>query len=199
VYTDMMTLRHTLLGGVLITGLAWAAPASTSPAALQQDSAKTPPAVAARTPNPRRIDWDVLLPARERAHYSEEPPPPIHDYLGEGGNAARQSGSIQVNSRLDQTWVKIPGYVVPLVQDDSGLVTVFFLVPYLGACIHVPPPPPNQIVYVKLGGGGGVRMGMGALEEPYWITGLLHTQTSGTRVASAAYTLDATRMERYKY
>jgi hypothetical protein len=89
--------------------------------------------------------------------------------------------------------------VVPLVQDDSGLVTVFFLVPYLGACIHVPPPPPNQIVYVKLGGGGGVRMGMGALEEPYWITGLLHTQTSGTRVASAAYTLDATRMERYKY
>ena len=27
-------------------------------------------------------------------------------------------------------------------------VQQFLLVPYVGACIHVPPPPPNQIVYV---------------------------------------------------
>jgi hypothetical protein len=27
----------------------------------------------------------------------------------------------------------------------------------------------------------------------------LHTAVNGTRVAKAAYTLDATRMERYKY
>jgi uncharacterized protein len=66
----------------------------------------------------------------------------------------------------------------------------------VGACIHVPPPPPNQLVYVKLNG-GGVRLG--SPDEPYWITGILHTDTNGTRVAQAAYTLDATRMERYKY
>jgi uncharacterized protein len=149
-----------------------------------------------KTRSARRIDWDVLLPKTERAHYNEEPPPPVHDYLGENGKAARQGGSIAVNSQLDQMLVKIPGFVVPLVQDDTGLVTVFFLVPYFGACIHVPPPPPNQIVYVKLDG-GGVRLG--SPEEPYWITGILHTDTNGTRVAKAAYTLDATRMERYKY
>jgi uncharacterized protein len=182
-----------------LVSLALAAAASTDSAPREPDPPGAATAAAPRPPNARRIDWDVLLPARERAHYNEEPPPPIHDYLGEGGKAARQSGSIAVNARLDQTWVKIAGFVVPLVQDDSGLVTVFFLVPYLGACIHVPPPPPNQIVYVKLSGGGGVRMGMGALEEPYWITGQLHTQTSDTRLATAAYTLDATRMERYKY
>jgi len=28
-------------------------------------------------------------------------------------------------------------------------VNEFLLVPYLGACIHVPPPLPNQIIYVK--------------------------------------------------
>jgi hypothetical protein len=180
----------------VLAGMVWSAAATADPQSAQKSSPADVAAVASRSPVARRIEWDVLLPVGERAHYNEEPPPPIHDYLGEGGKAARQSGSIAVNSRLDQTLVKIPGFVVPLAQDDTGLVTAFFLVPFLGACIHVPPPPPNQIVYVKLNG-GGVRLG--SPEEPYWITGTLHTQTNGTRVATAAYTLDATRMERYKY
>lgn len=169
-------------------------------AAAEPSTQKSSPApvvdAAQKMRGARRIDWDVLLPKSERAHYNEEPPPAVHDYLGESGKAARQGGSIAVNSQLDQMLVKIPGFVVPLVQDDTGLVSVFFLVPYFGACIHVPPPPTNQIVYVKLDG-GGVRLG--SPEEPYWITGILHTDTNGTRVAKAAYTLDATRMERYKY
>jgi hypothetical protein len=180
----------------VLVSIAWSAVAAAGPPLASKASPAVVANVASKSPGARRIDWDVLLPVSERAHYNEEPPPPIHDYLGEGGKAVRQSGSIAVNSRLDQTLVKIPGFVVPLVQDDTGLVTAFFLVPFLGACIHVPPPPPNQIVYVKLKG-GGVRLG--SPEEPYWITGTLHTQTSGTRVATAAYTLDATRMERYKY
>ncbi len=80
--------------------------------------------------------------------------------------------------------------------NDNGVVSEFFLVPYFGACIHVPPPPPNQIVYVKLAG-GGVRLG--SEEDAYWVTGTLHTQVNGTSVAKAAYTLDANRMELYKY
>jgi hypothetical protein len=45
--------------------------------------------------------------------------------------------------------VRMPGYLLPL--DVIGAkVTEFLLVPYIGACIHVPPPPPNQIVYVKV-------------------------------------------------
>jgi uncharacterized protein len=187
------------------TGLKWIAlwiliACSELVAAAEPGTQKSSPApvaeAAQKTRSARRIDWDVLLPKSERAHYNEEPPAPVHDYLGENGKGARQSGSIAVNSQLDQMLVKIPGFVVPLVQDDTGLVSVFFLVPYFGACIHVPPPPPNQIVYVKLDG-GGVRLG--SPEEPYWITGILHTDTNGTRVAKAAYTLDATRMERYKY
>jgi hypothetical protein len=144
----------------------------------------------------RMIDWDALLPDSERASYNSEPPAPVHDYLGEGGRAARQAGSIAVNKKLSETQVKIPGFIVPLVIDPSGLVSEFFLVPYFGACIHVPPPPPNQIVYVKLVG-GGVRLG--SSEDAYWVTGTLHTQISGTSLAKAAYTLDASRMELYKY
>jgi hypothetical protein len=162
---------------------------------------KPPDSAAARvaphtTDAPRKIEWDVLLPENERAHYSDEPPAPVHDYLGEGGKAVRQAGSSAVNKKLDQAHVKIPGFIVPLDMDPTGLVTEFFLVPFLGACIHVPPPPPNQMVYVKLIK-GGVRLG--SPEDAYWITGTLHTDINGTRVAKAAYTLDATRMELYKY
>jgi hypothetical protein len=172
------------------------AAAAITPTAAKSTDQATAAAATAKTEAVRKIEWDVLLPENERAHFSDEPPPPVHDYLGEGGMAARQAGSIAVNKKLDMAHVKIPGFVVPLDMDSTGLVTEFFLVPFLGACIHVPPPPPNQIVYVKLSK-GGVRLG--SPEEAYWITGTLHTQMSGTRVAKAAYTLDATRMELYKY
>jgi uncharacterized protein len=172
-------------------------PSSGGAAPARAPKTKVSPAIAsARKDAALMIDWDALLPERERANFNTEPPAPIHDYLGERGAAARQTGSIAVNNKLGETKVKIPGFVVPLVVNDNGLVSEFFLVPYFGACIHVPPPPPNQIVYVKLAG-GGVRLG--SEEDAYWVTGILHTQINGTSLAKAAYTLDASRMELYKY
>lgn len=152
--------------------------------------------VSARKDGAHLIDWDALLPDRERTNFNSEPPPPVHDYLGERGRAARQTGSAAVNQKLSESKVKIPGFVVPLVVNDNGLVSEFFLVPYFGACIHVPPPPPNQIVYVRLAG-DGVRVG--STEDAYWVTGTLHAQLSGNELAKAAYTLDASNMELYQY
>jgi hypothetical protein len=173
------------------------APSSGGAAPARAPKTKVSPAIAsARKDAALMIDWDALLPERERANFNTEPPAPIHDYLGERGAAVRQTGSIAVNNKLGETKVKIPGFVVPLVVNDNGVVSEFFLVPYFGACIHVPPPPPNQIVYVKLAG-GGVRLG--SEEDAYWVTGILHTQINGTSLAKAAYTLDASRMELYKY
>jgi hypothetical protein len=51
-------------------------------------------------------------------------------------------------SDYDGKRVRIPGYIVPIGFDGVG-VKEFLLVPYVGACIHVPPPPPNQIIYVQ--------------------------------------------------
>ena len=48
---------------------------------------------------------------------------------------------------LDGRKIKIPGFVVPIEQAGRA-VTEFLLVPYFGACIHVPPPPANQIIHV---------------------------------------------------
>jgi len=125
----------------------WLPAAAAEPAVAKPSSAATT-AASRTTRAARRIDWDILLPKSERANYSDEAPEPIHDYLGENGKAARQHGSIAVNAEMDEKLVQIPGFVVPLVQDETGLVTVFFLVPYFGACIHVPPPPANQIIHV---------------------------------------------------
>ena len=55
----------------------------------------------------------------------------------------------QVNNSLDGKLVRLPGYALPLEMAESG-VTEFLLVPYVGACIHVPPPPPNQVVLAQL-------------------------------------------------
>lgn len=55
----------------------------------------------------------------------------------------------QVNKQIHETWVKIPGFIVPLELEDQRLLS-FFIVPYYGACLHFPPPPPNQIIYVRL-------------------------------------------------
>lgn len=44
----------------------------------------------------------------------------------------------------------LQGFVVPLEYDEKHALEEFLLVPYFGACIHVPPPPPNQIVHVVL-------------------------------------------------
>lgn len=60
--------------------------------------------------------------------------------------ADRKYRSSALNSELDGKLVRLPGYLLPL--DLSGnAVTDFLVVPYVGACIHVPPPPPNQIVF----------------------------------------------------
>ncbi|MEK9753358.1 MAG: DUF3299 domain-containing protein [Rhodospirillaceae bacterium] len=59
----------------------------------------------------------------------------------------RRNGA--VNAALDSKLVKISGYVLPLELDGTR-VGEFLLVPFVGACIHVPAPPKNQMVFVRL-------------------------------------------------
>ena len=50
-----------------------------------------------------------------------------------------------MNTELEGKIVKIPGFIVPLDVAKDGTVSEFFLVPYFGACIHVPPPHPTIV------------------------------------------------------
>ena len=93
--------------------------------------------------------------------------------------------STQFKSEYDNQSVRIPGFIVPLAFNDEQKVTEFFIVPYFGACIHVPPPPHNQIIF------GQSKMGfeVGALYKPRWIAGLMRTEVMENEVATAAYQL----------
>ena len=57
--------------------------------------------------------------------------------------------STNVIAEMDGARVRIPGFIVPIETNEDKLVTEFFIVPYFGACLHMPPPPPNQIIYAS--------------------------------------------------
>jgi hypothetical protein len=141
------------------------------------------------------IDWSDLLPANERAQYSAFAPPPEHGPLGEGGPPAVQRQTTTFNPDIADMVVRLPGFVVPIGAPREGLITEFFLVPYIGACIHVPPPPPNQMVYVKSASG----IAADAIHEAYWVTGKIRVESRTTALGTAAYGMAASKVERYEY
>ena len=101
--------------------------------------------------------------------------------------------SKSIKPEMDQKKVRVPGFIVPLEFNDEQIITEFFLVPYFGACIHMPPPPPNQIVYVKYPKG----LILEALHHPFWISGTLKTSLIENDMATAAYALDMDNYEAY--
>ena len=81
--------------------------------------------------------------------------------------------------------------MVPVAFDDQGRVTELFLVPYFGACIHVPPPPPNQIVYIK----PSKPVAAGEIWDAYWAIGTLHIASTQNDMAHSAYSMDLDKLE----
>ncbi|HUF79892.1 MAG TPA: DUF3299 domain-containing protein [Burkholderiales bacterium] len=59
----------------------------------------------------------------------------------------REWANAPIDPSFNGRKVRIPGYVVP-IEEKERAITEFLLVPYYGACIHVPPPPANQIIHV---------------------------------------------------
>ena len=101
--------------------------------------------------------------------------------------------STDVNETLDGALIRIPGFVVPLEFDEEQTISQFFLVPYFGACLHMPPPPPNQIILVNAPKG----IQMSALYDPFWIEGQLSTNFQENDMATSAYAMQLQRIEPY--
>jgi hypothetical protein len=95
---------------------------------------------------------------------------------------------------LDGQRVRLPGYIVPLEVSEEGRVTEFLLVPYFGACIHVPPPPPNQIVHVT----SELGVKVDELYQPYWIEGPMQVKSSTSELADAGYQMEADKILVYE-
>ncbi|BDX08145.1 DUF3299 domain-containing protein [Planctobacterium marinum] len=96
---------------------------------------------------------------------------------------AQSNPNAPVRTDLNGKQVKIPGFVVPLEGDET--ITEFLLVPFFGACIHVPPPPSNQIVYVNFPEGANVD----SLYDAVWVTGTLQTEGWTGDLATVGYNM----------
>ena len=96
------------------------------------------------------------------------------------------------NARMDEASVRLSGYVVPLEKNEEG-ITEFLLVPYYGACIHVPPPPANQIVRVV------ARPAVRDLRtmDPVRVSGVLRIERNNSELGHSGYAMVAARVEPY--
>lgn len=117
--------------------------------------------------------------------------------------AKRKQLRTAIVEELNGQGVRIPGYLLPLEMSDTK-VKEFLLVPYIGACIHVPPPPPNQIVHVKIVQKEGYRVK--TMYEPVWVSGEISVESmvkdlylvDGSTGVNIGYTMQASRIEPYK-
>ena len=158
------------------------------------------PAVVARD-DVRELEWEDLMPedwdplAELEALMGEDVQSLSDDSARamELFNAYQEAvSSAPVVGELDGQQVRLPGFVVPLDFEGTE-ISEFLLVPFFGACIHVPPPPSNQIVYVTT----VARYPLRELFDPVWVTGEISTQAHLNEVGDAGYTLQAIIIEPY--
>ena len=158
----------------------------------------TPPA-AAPAGGYKEIGWDALIPAGwdpmkafkklDFSKLKDSDPRAMEamDKLKQAWNSA------PVETKMNGARVRIPGFVVPM-GTDLDHVKEFLLVPYFGACIHVPPPPANQMIYVFPKRPLKNAQIMGAV----WVSGTLETTVAATAFGDAGYRMKAELVEPYK-
>lgn len=102
--------------------------------------------------------------------------------------------SQRVIESFDNKKIRIPGFVVPLMTDEDKRVTEFFIVPYFGACLHMPPPPPNQMIH------GKVKKGfeLSQLNEPFWFEGSISIEITDNALGTSAYGMSLDNISVYE-
>lgn len=138
----------------------------------------------------RELEWLELMPEEEFNSWLEESEQVDHSGFG----SPEPFQSFRTMPELDGLEARIPGFVVPIETDGEGNLKEFFLVPYFGACIHVPPPPANQIVYVTTGEEPASIRGT---FDTVWVTGTLHTERTRQEKGTAGYTIRAEEVAPY--
>lgn len=125
----------------------------------------------------RYLDWEHLMPRN-------------FDFTASLSNL----DDAPVVEELDGERVRIPGYVIPL-DTDLDRVYRFLLVPYVGACVHVPPPPSNQLIYAQMEEG----MESAQLWEAVFVYGTLSAEKAVTEWGNTGYVLEVERWEPYTW
>ena len=150
-------------------------------------------------------DWLELMPKSDQKALEAMPEidhnsPEATGTFTEKGGMKQAKGlpavmySTKTVASMNDKHIRIGGYPVPLESDAKGRSTLFFLVPYPGACIHVPPPPPNQIVHVVL----PRPIDMPDMYSPFFLAGTLHAERLDDDLAGSAYTMRDAQLRPYE-
>ncbi len=132
------------------------------------------------------LAWDDLLP--EGTSTIPNSLRGIVDHDG-ASLSSQQPESTGIRTDWNGKTVQLPGFVVPIEYDGTG-VTTFLLVPYVGACVHVPPPPANQLVLVI----SKRPYELEGMFEAVKVTGKLGTASTSTELADVGYVMEATKI-----
>lgn len=128
------------------------------------------------------LTWEQLVPGNEQA-----PSSALKGIVAHGDIAVEDGPqSTPLTREYDGKTVRIPGYVVPLEYDQTGMHSLI-LVPYIGACVHVPPPPANQLIYVK----PDEPYRDGGLFEAVFVTGTFRAAMTDTEITEVGYTIES--------
>ncbi len=133
------------------------------------------------------LDWKDLVPEGQTVV------PPILQSLIDHDQApltSQQPESNGVRTDWNGKIVRLPGFIVPIDYSGTG-VTAFILVPFVGACVHVPPPPANQLVFVTT----AEPYESSGMFEPVNVIGMFGVSSVSTQLADIAYALSADRIE----
>ena len=136
------------------------------------------------------LEWTDLLP--EGGAYVPTRFADIADHTSQAAPGA-QPVSSGIRTDWNGTIVRLPGYIVPIDYKGNGVVA-FLLVPFVGACIHVPPPPANQLVFVTTGTPYETK----GLFEPVNVTGMFGAASTRTQLADVGYALSADKVEPFR-
>jgi hypothetical protein len=136
------------------------------------------------------LEWRDLVPTGQ-THI----PPSLQGLFGHDeadGLTSQQPQSNGVRTDWNGQVVSLPGFIVPIDYSGTG-VTAFILVPYVGACVHVPPPPANQLVFVTT----SEPYENSGLFEAVTVVGMFGTASTSTQLADISYALSADIIKPY--
>jgi hypothetical protein len=133
------------------------------------------------------LEWKDLMPEGQTSV------PPMLQGLIEHEQTplfSEQPESSGVRTEWNGQVVRLPGFILPIEYSGTG-VTAFVLVPFVGACVHVPPPPANQLVFVTT----QEPYESSGMFEPVNVIGMFGISSMSTQLADIAYALSADRIE----
>lgn len=139
----------------------------------------------------KEFTWDDLIPAdyRPEAVFAQMDVNSLQDGDPKAAEAMEKLRALwkdaPVVKELDGRKIKLGGFAVPL-DGDGKITTEFLLVPYYGACIHVPPPPANQAILITLDKPQDI------IKQPFdavWVEGIIKIERFSNELADAGYAM----------